>query len=571
MSEPHDLLAIAARTIETALDSDRIGTPVAVRLHVAVTADHGQLRPLLAGALEAAERWLAAKISRIFALGGPAVGHVSAHLTCQGGQTGLVSVSLVGGSTPRVELVLVGNQGILSWQPDDAAAARVHASPMAPLSATAEKLLATVDASLERRAAADVGATNAARRSGERSPENDSAAAARTHGKDDGANFKPASPPFGVLLVAGARTHQEMYAQAFLKDKRCRLIGVSDAADIVARRRALNEELAHSLGIPHLANLAEALNRDDVRIVSICAEPERRAPIIIRCAEAGKCLYLDKPLAASAEEGARIEAAVRKAGVLAQMYSMVHTSAAARVRKLVESGAVGDVQAIHCDLFFAKGHGGTARLGMPRREHAHPKHFEGIESKRELYNVGVYPIVFLAWLLGRPVTRVYATTGNYFFDEHQRHDMEDFGQLSLELAGGIVATVSAGRTGWRSHPAGGVNRVCVVGDRGVVAIDAYQPRVEAWTSHEPWQPPPRNPDDPMAFWASTVAGTPLKRAWLTPAETEDDTRHFIDCVERGRASDVPVAAAAAALDVLMAAYESAAAGQPVAVGKHAPS
>src|SRR5690606_33833401 len=50
-----------------------------------------------------------------------------------------------------------------------------------------------------------------------------------------------ASPPLGVLLVAGDFTHQPNYAEAFRADPRCRLIGLADEADVPDRRRSLNE------------------------------------------------------------------------------------------------------------------------------------------------------------------------------------------------------------------------------------------------------------------------------------------------------------------------------------------
>jgi myo-inositol 2-dehydrogenase / D-chiro-inositol 1-dehydrogenase len=50
----------------------------------------------------------------------------------------------------------------------------------------------------------------------------------------------------------------------------------------------LNERLAKRLGIPVLPDLDAALRREDVQIVSICAEPMRRGRIILRAAEAGK-------------------------------------------------------------------------------------------------------------------------------------------------------------------------------------------------------------------------------------------------------------------------------------------
>jgi len=190
----------------------------------------------------------------------------------------------------------------------------------------------------------------------------------------------------------------------------------------------------------------------DIHVVSVCAEPERRAEIIIRCAEAGKHLYLDKPLCATRDEAARIVAAIEKAGVVSQMFSLVRAAAPARARELISSGAIGKVTALHMDVTFAKGFP-TWRRSISRAWRTPSRSiFEKTDSKREFYNVGVYPLVQLHWLLGRRVQRVCAATGNYFFAEHQHNGMEDFGVALLELEGGTVASIAAGRTGWRSHP-----------------------------------------------------------------------------------------------------------------------
>src|SRR5262249_34502718 len=122
-------------------------------------------------------------------------------------------------------------------------------------------------------------------------------------------------PPYGILLVSGRHTHQEDYAQAFAADPRCRLIAVTDEADVDPQRRAWNEQLAAGHGLPCVADLADALWRPDVDVASICAPPERRGRIALRCAAAGKHLYLDKSLTPRLAEADALLAAVQKAGV----------------------------------------------------------------------------------------------------------------------------------------------------------------------------------------------------------------------------------------------------------------
>ncbi|MCS6852327.1 MAG: Gfo/Idh/MocA family oxidoreductase, partial [Gemmataceae bacterium] len=286
---------------------------------------------------------------------------------------------------------------------------------------------------------------------------------------------------FGVLLVTGSHTHQENYAAAFAADKRCRLVAVTDEPDVSPRRRELNERLAWELGVPYIADLDTALERRDVEVVSICAPPERRGRISLRCARAGKHLYLDKSLVPTLAEADALVAAVRQAGVRSHMFSFITQPWARAGKRLLEAGELGELRAIHADTFFAKGRPGTAPLGKPRQEEFPPQRHQLVEAKREFDNVGVYPITLIRWLTGKKFKAVYGVTGNYFFAEHHRHHVEDFGLVSATLEDGLPVTVAAGRYGWTTHPAGGVNRLMLVGSKRTAVIDMNRPRLEVST------------------------------------------------------------------------------------------
>src|SRR5262249_24972732 len=150
-------------------------------------------------------------------------------------------------------------------------------------------------------------------------------------------------------------------------------------------------------------------------------------------------------------------------GVLSHMFSFVTANWARQAKRLLESGALGKLLAIHADTFFAKGHGGTVKHPTIRPERNPPQRHQLVTAKRELGNVGVYPITLVRWLTGRAFVSVQAFTANFFFAEHEQCDVEDFGMLSGVLEDGLPVTIAAGRIGWSSHPAGGVNRLVLVG------------------------------------------------------------------------------------------------------------
>ena len=249
------------------------------------------------------------------------------------------------------------------------------------------------------------------------------------------------------------------------------------------------------------------------------------------------------------------------------MFSSLTCPASQRLLDVVQTGALGGLRSLHLDTCFAKGHPGTAELGRPRRE-TEPTCYEVQDAKRELTNVGVYPLTVLASVLPDRVWRVVAATGNYFFREHQQRNMEDFGQILLQTESGLLATCTAGRTGWQSHPGMGLNRVAAIGSRTIYTADGDDPHLVVWSDGSPWLPPPRNPDDPMGMWL-LPADSPFQpapkqdrigQAALSPSA---DVAYFLDCLQNGRPSIADHTVAATASRVLLAAYRSAATGMPV--------
>jgi predicted dehydrogenase len=347
------------------------------------------------------------------------------------------------------------------------------------------------------------------------------------------------------------------------------VVGLTDEAGISSRRRELNHRLAEELDVPWLPDFEEAVQRQDVDLVSVCAEPERRGNVAVRCASAGKHVYVDKPLTATSEDARRLVQAVKEAGVRSQVFSLVRMPMAKRAKAIVDSGELGELIGLHCELLFAKGIAGTADLSKPRHEKPKAERFTFMDSKRELYCVGWYPLILFQWLTGKHFTQVAGTTANYFFAEHQKNDVEDFSCLMLGMEQNIEATITVGRSGWSSHPSHGVHQLHLQGTRGSMTLDAYEPRFEVWSDAPAWrQPEVPHPEDPMGFWSSTQAegGVKPKTGWL-PVEPAyaSDAACFLDCLEQNRESDVPASMGAHAVDVILAGYRAAATGETVIV------
>jgi predicted dehydrogenase len=377
---------------------------------------------------------------------------------------------------------------------------------------------------------------------------------------------------YRVLLIAGDRTHQEGYAAAFEADPRAEIVAVADEAGVSEQRHAWNKAMADRYHVPYLPNLDEALARPDIDLISVCPEIERRGRVVLRCAARGLPIFLDKPLAGTPEDISDIRSSIHKAGVPAQMYSFTSTPWAKAAKAAVQSGELGDLIAVHAEVMFAKGRAGTAPSGIVRREHESPEQFTFTEAKRELFDLGIYPIVLCLWLADSPVKQVTATTGNYFFAEHANVDIEDFGALTIEFENGVVGSAIGGRIGFYSHPKIGPHGVTVSGTGGTKSFSAWDPRIEVFSDEPTPVLPTPHPEDPMSMWRSTQveSGVPRKMGWLAFEDESgwgaDEVSSFLDCLDADRSPDVGVDLGAAATEVVLAAYRSAAIGEPVQPG-----
>ena len=373
---------------------------------------------------------------------------------------------------------------------------------------------------------------------------------------------------YGVLLLGGNRTHQENYALSFAQDARCRLVAFADEPNAPPERITLARSLAESLDLPFIPDLDAALAREDVHIVSLCTDVERRGRIGAKCAEVGKHVYLDKPMAFNPEGAEKIVAAVAKSGVRSQMFSNIHSAWARTVQQALTSGSIGELQAVHCDVLFSKGHPGTAPAGEKRIEKSARERYSFVEAKPEMFDVGVYAVSMVNWLTQKRVQRVFGGTANYFFKEHLGCDVEDFGALILTLEDGVTATIVGGRYGWQSHAQGGVRKVHLIGTEASLTFDASANRLEVFAAEPGFEPPSPHPLDPMGMWSSTQAGIgmPPKQQWIDVGSDDDSAREFgafIDCIENGVESEMNAEFAAHSVEIICAGYRSAATGEVI--------
>jgi predicted dehydrogenase len=124
-------------------------------------------------------------------------------------------------------------------------------------------------------------------------------------------------------------------------------VQVTAVADIYDRHLALGKELADPRAA-ELKDFRELLDRKDVDAVLIGSPDHWHVPMTIAACEAGKHVYVEKPLTHDLSEGEAVIAAQEKSGrvvqVGTQQRSMPHFQ---KGYEIVRSGVLGDIHKVH--------------------------------------------------------------------------------------------------------------------------------------------------------------------------------------------------------------------------------
>jgi predicted dehydrogenase len=175
------------------------------------------------------------------------------------------------------------------------------------------------------------------------------------------------------------------------------------------------------------ADVHELLDKSDVDVVFICTPTALHAEALHAAVAAGKHIFCEKPLAMSHSEAAEMLAAVRKAGVKAQIglvlrFSPVYT-VMRDILRTADAGAPMAVWFRDDQCFPVRGVHDT-----PWRQD------RSLTAGGTLIEHGVHDLDLLSWMFGPP-RRLRATEHN-----HAGHPgIEDYMAVEIEFASGLRA------------------------------------------------------------------------------------------------------------------------------------
>lgn len=305
------------------------------------------------------------------------------------------------------------------------------------------------------------------------------------------------SPPTFRCAVLSAVKH-DYVARGMASHPRFELVVVADDPQLPDWAHQRNQQFADAQGnIPYVRDVERALREFDVQVAIVSPEAERHCDLSIRAALSGKHVVQDKPLSTRRSEVERLVEAVERCRVKFLMWNRNFLPAVLHARQEIAAGAIGRVQAIHADFYFAKDAGpvkGSRQPGYPPLDwqaHQIAAHVDGSdgglgsEPLGELAIEGIYPLGYLRMLAGADVRRVFARGTAHFHQLYADNAIEDLATLSLEMEGGVIGSVAIGRIGAASHPSGGEIKLHVLGDDGALVVGESRPEVGVYYRNQP--------------------------------------------------------------------------------------
>lgn len=207
-------------------------------------------------------------------------------------------------------------------------------------------------------------------------------------------------------------------------------------------REGVHEPALRAGGAAIAPTLDALIAHTDLDAIDICLPLERRAEAIIAALRSGKGVRSATPLAATAEESARIVRTARETGLhVSCAHTQLFQPAIGLARRLLEDGAIGTIY--------------MARTTDCAREDR--------PAGGELLAVGYHPASVMRYLLALNGQRPEAITAVLAHNRRRGEDGEDGAQALIQFSGGAIGHLLTSR-GFSMPP--GFHTFHLVGEGG---------------------------------------------------------------------------------------------------------
>ena len=295
----------------------------------------------------------------------------------------------------------------------------------------------------------------------------------------------------GVIGVAG---RGKLASYAHSDELNARIVAGADPDPDA--RKTFNE--AYGPDAATSGDYRTVLDRDDVDAVFVCSPDHFHEEHAVAALEAGKAVYLEKPIAVTIEGADRVLETARRTGSRLYLgHNMRYFPSILKMKEILDAGTIGTLQAVWCRHFVAIG--GDAYF---KDWHSERKNTTGL-----LLQKGAHDIDVIHWLSGAYAESVVAMGKLSVYDKAERRagertakvalkpenwppysqndyspkiDIEDHSMMMFTLANGVQCSYTQCHYApdyWRNYTfIGDRGRIENIGDSGSCEIRVYTTR-----------------------------------------------------------------------------------------------
>lgn len=304
---------------------------------------------------------------------------------------------------------------------------------------------------------------------------------------------QPNSNTITLAMVGGAHIHAPDFANRMSRSENVTTKYVWDPSPETARARqeVTGGEIVNSPDV--------IFNDPEVDGVIITSQTNMHTNLIIPAAEAGKHMFVEKPVGMNGTEAAQIASVVNEAGVIFQTgYFMRSSGVNQKVKELVQNGSLGEITRLRLSNVHSGVIGGwfdTDWRWMTQPDKA------GVGAFGDL---GSHVFDLLLWFMDGDNPK--ACTGYVDSVIGRYPESDEYGEGMVTFESGAVATVAAG---WVDHA--NPNQIEISGTKGHLRVtngNLYLriPEMDLDAS-EPYTDLPESWKHPVEIFFDAVAGS----------------------------------------------------------------
>lgn len=336
------------------------------------------------------------------------------------------------------------------------------------------------------------------------------------------------SRQFGAAVLGTGNVSGE-YIKAYQADPR------TEVRAILSRDRARGEAKAREYALARCrvyTDLEELLKADDIHVVSICTPHHLHVEQGVACAQAGKHVVVEKPIALDLAGLRRLDAAVREhkvrsvTGFVLRWNPLFDT-----IKAILAEGAIGDV--FHAEVDYLHGIGKEHHLYYWLRQRA--------IGGSALLTGGCHAVDALRWFVGQEAVEVFGYA-NWSKGNPLDYEYEPSSVTLVKFAGGTTGKVATSL----EYVAPYTFPIVLMGNGGTIRDNRLF--TKRWPGQTGWAAIPTILPD-----SGAVSHHPFVHL----------IRHFLDCVVSGLESHCNIADAVKTHEICLASELSKNEGRSV--------